>query len=268
MENNLFAKVFQLKIYINIVLLFFLIWKAFSFIRNFRQTIQQKNNIEQDEHFVITNSLKKSLRYERLGKMIAFEICSFYYCFLKWKNTDDTENSFSGNHQSGLTAIYLGLILVSIIEAVGFHAVLIARHRNLAFLFLVLHVYLVINLIGHLKAVWFRSHLILSEKIIFRYGLFETIEIPFNSIDSISKFEGDYEKSPELLKLALLGKLEPHNISLDLKNLMTIHLPFGITKNTAKIFLHVDDANGFIKIVMRKIGEEENLKNKKLLLSL
>ncbi len=261
MENNFFERLFQLKIYLNIAFLLFLIWKAVLFLKDFKNTAKQKENPELDAHSIITNSLKKSVRFQKLGKIIAFEICSFYYCFIKWQGDKKTKNDFSGYHNSGVSGLYFGLMLVSVFEAFGFHALLISRNKPLAILLLVLHVYLLINLVGHLKAIFFRTHLVLSQKIVLRYGLFETIEIPIHSILSINKFEGDYEKSPELLKCALLGKLEPHNISLELKNNQNFRLPFGITKNSKKVLFYIDNANDFINETRLKIKENQNLKN-------
>jgi hypothetical protein len=257
MENNLFQVVFQFKIYLNSAFLVFLIWKAFQFIRNFRKTVQQKDTIEQDEYAIISDSLKKSIQFKKLGKMIAFEVCSFYYCFIKWNGNKSSENSFSGYRESGVSAIYIGLMLASVFEAIALHAYLISRNKMIAIIILVLHVYLLINLIGHLKAIFFRTHLILSQKIVIRYGLFDTLEIALDSINGIQKFEGDYEKSNELVKFALLGKLEPHNISIQLKENISVNLPFGITKAPKRILLYIDNASDFLRIVGDKTIEND-----------
>ena len=118
------------------------------------------------------------------------------------------------------------------------------------------HVYLLINLIGHLKAIYFRTHLVLSQKIIIRYGLFDTLEIPFDSIKTIQKFEGDYDKSNDLVKFALLGKLEPHNISIE--ESIPVNLPFGIRKQPKRILLYIDDVADFLKTVAGKIEESRD----------
>ncbi|MBS7233643.1 hypothetical protein KHA90_21755 [Flavobacterium psychroterrae] len=243
----------------------FLIWKAFQFIRNFSKAIKQKDTIEQDEYSVISDYIKKSIPFKKLGKTIAFEVCSFYYCFIKWKGNKNNQNNFSGYRESGVSALYIGLMLASGFEAIGLHVFLILRSKTAAILFLILHIYLIINLTGHLKAIFFRNHLILSQKIVIRYGLFDTLEIPTDSIITIQKFEGDYDKSNELLKFALLGKLEPHNILIELKNNIKVHLPFGITKQPKRILLYIDNANDFIKIVKNNIEENENFPQTKSL---
>ncbi|KQO21620.1 hypothetical protein ASF10_12775 [Flavobacterium sp. Leaf82] len=258
MENNFFQVVFQFKIYLNIAFLMFLLWKAFQFIRDFRKAVKQSNNIEEDEYSIISDSLKKSIAFKKMGKMIAFEVCSFYYCFIKWTGNKMSESNFSGYRESGVSALYIGLMLASVFEAIALHAYLISRIRFVAIVVLILHVYLLINLIGHLKAIFFRSHLVLSQKIVIRYGLFDTLEIPVDSIKSIQKFEGDYEKSNDLVKFALLGKLEPHNISIVLKQKIKVSLPFGIKKEPEKIFLYIDNAADFLKTVTDRIEELQN----------
>ncbi|MFH6995502.1 hypothetical protein [Flavobacterium sp. FlaQc-48] len=255
MEGNIFEVIFEWKIYLNSAFLIFLLWKGFQFIRNFRKAVQQNDTIEKDEYDIISDTLKKAIPFKKLGKMISFEVCSFYYCFIKWSRNKSDTTRFSGYRESGVSAVYMGLMLVSVVEAIGVHMLLVAWNSAVAILFLVLHVYLLINLTGHLKAVFFRAHLVLSQKIIIRYGLFDTLEIPLDSINMIQKFEGDYEKSNELVKFALLGKLEPHNISIELKESRTVTLPFGITKDPKRILLYIDNANDFIKTIKDKIEE-------------
>ena len=262
MEGDFFEALFQLKIYLNIAFLLYLTWKAFQFIKNFRRSVKQKNNIEQDEYGIISNALQEAIKFKKLGKMISFEVCSFYYCFIKWTrnhNNTITKNNFTGYKESGVSAVYIGLMLVSVFEAVGLHFLLISRNKTVSLVLLVLHVYVLINLIGHLKAVFFRSHLVLSQKMIIRYGLFDTLELRFDSIASIQKFEGDYEKSSELVKFALLGKLEPHNVSIELKENIKVALPFGISKEPKRILLYIDNVNDFLKTVTGKIEEPQNI---------
>lgn len=257
MENNFFQVIFQFKIYFNIAFLMFLVWKAFQFVRNFRKAVKQKDIVEQDEYAIISDSLKKSIPFKKLGKMIAFEVCSFYYCFIKWTRNTNNQSGFSGYRESGVSAIYIGLMMASAFEAIALHAYLISRNKTIAIVILILHIYLLINLIGHLKAIYSRTHLILSQKIVIRYGLFDTLEIPIDSINSIQKFEGDYDKSNELVKFALLGKLEPHNLSIELKENINVNLPFGITKEPKRILLYVDHVADFLKTVTGKIEESQ-----------
>ena len=59
------------------------------------------------------------------------------------------------------------------------------------------------------------------------------------------------------MKFALLGKLEPHNIYLELKNDTQVNLPFGIIKKPKIILLYIDNVNDFIKQVTDKMEEKE-----------
>jgi hypothetical protein len=251
MKENFFKIIFDWKIYFNIAFLLFLSATALHFIVNFKKNAQEQDIEDQDEFTLISNALQKSIKFKRLGKMIAFEICSFYYCFFKWSHSNTTLNQYTGFKNSGVSALYIGLMFVSIVEAVAIHILLISWNKNLAIVFLVLHLYLLVNLIGHLKAIIFRRHLIVPQKIIIRYGLFNSLEIPLHKIEKISKFEGDYQKSKNLVKFALLGNLEPHNLAIEFKDSTTINLPFGIVKKSKSILLYVDNVNEFItKVVL------------------
>ncbi|TDW46540.1 hypothetical protein EV144_106212 [Flavobacterium sp. 270] len=253
MEGNYFQLLFRFKIYFNILFLCYLSFKAITFIINFKKKVREKNNADVDEYTFISNSLQEAIKFKSLGKMIAFEVCSFYYCFIKWTSNKNTETYFTGYKDSGVVSVYIGLMLVSVIEAVGVHHLLISWNKIFAIVFLVLHIYLLINLTGHLKAMFFRKHYISNGKLIIRYGLFETLEIPIEAIDTIQKFEGDYEKNKELVKFAFLGKLEPHNISLKLKDSIPINLPFGIVRKPKNVLLYIDNESSFIKAITDKM---------------
>jgi hypothetical protein len=246
MKGNFFKFLFDWKIYFNTAFLLFVIWTVVHFILDFKKSIKLNDIENQDDFSIISQSLQKSFKFEKIGKIIAFEICSFYYCFLKWSNNKTIKNQYSGYKNSGVSAIYIGLMFASILEALTIHMLLISKNKTIAILFLILHIYLLINLTGHLKAIIFRRHLISLEKIILRYGLFNSLEIPIDAIEKINKFEADYEKNNELVKFAILGKLEPHNVAIQLKNNITVSLPFGIVKSPKLILLYVDDVNTFI----------------------
>ncbi|KQX15576.1 hypothetical protein [Flavobacterium sp. Root420] len=166
MNGNFFKIIFDWKIYFNIAFLLFLIWTVVHLIMNFKRNIKHIDIENQDDYSVIINSLQESFKFKKLNTIIAFEICSFYYCFIKWSGNKTSENQYSGYKNSGVSAVYIGLMLASIADV-----------------FLILHIYLLINLTGHLKAIIFRRHLISSDKILIRYGLFNSLEIPISSIE-------------------------------------------------------------------------------------
>jgi hypothetical protein len=249
MKGNIFESIFRWKIYLNILFFVFLFLKIITLIRNFREEIKQRKNDKQDDYSLISFVLQKSIRFEKLGRGLAFEICSFYYCFFKWKQPPANENLFFGYKNSGVIALFISLIFLSIVESTIFHIFLIPEHKIVALIFAFLHIYLLINLIGHLKAIVFRKHFISSDKILIRYGLFDTLEIPVDMIAKISKFEGDYEKNENLVKFALLGKLEPHNIAIELKENIQVFLPFGIIRKPNRILFYLDESNQILGLV-------------------
>jgi hypothetical protein len=258
MENNFFEIIFKWKIYLNIAFLLYLIWKATVFIINLKKNLFQKRENTIDDFSIISSSLQKSIKFKKIGRLLTFEFCSFYYCFIKWIKSEENENQFSGFKNSGVSSLYIGLMIASIAEAFAFHSILISRNKNLAIAFLILHIYILINLIGHLKAIRYRSHLISAQKILIRYGLFDTLEVPISQILKIEKFEGDYEKNKDLVKFALLGKIEPHNICIELKNILAVKLPFGISREPKKILFYIDDVHNFITIINEKIEKNKS----------
>ncbi|WP_300670084.1 hypothetical protein [Soonwooa sp.] len=245
-----FDYLFKFKLIFNLAFLTFLIWRIFRFVKHFRNKMTtEKTNII-DEHSVISEYLQSNIKFRKISQMITFEICSFYYTFLKWKNTQTSTNSFSGYKNGGVIAVYLAFILISIIEGIGFHFLLFSKNKILGIAFLILHIYILVNLIGQIKAIIYRKHLISDDYIYIRYGLFNTLKIAVTEIQECSNYEGDYDKRDKnLLKMALLGKLEPHNVMLELNENIEAQLPFGITKRPKKLLLYVDDSPTFINAI-------------------
>ena len=248
-----FELFFSLKIYFNLLFLLYLIWQLVNFIRQFHLSINSQNSKFIDEYTYFSEYLQTNIKYKKFGQMISFEICSFYYALFKWRNNPESSKEFTGYKNSGVLSIYIGLMFVSVIEALGFHAILISRHKIIALVLLILHLYLLINLTGQIKAIIFRKHIILDQHLYICYGLFNTLKIPISTIIRTSKFESDYNKKDKnLLKIALLGKMEPHNILIELQENIIVHLPFGIVKKPKNILLYIDKHNDFISEISSK----------------
>lgn len=249
MKGNFFEVIFQWKFYLDILFSFILIWNFILFLKRFRDNYKKHWNEENDDLTTISIAIQNVFVFKKLGKILAFEVSSFYYCFLKWKQPSINANLFSGYKNSGIIALFVSLIFLSIVEAGAFHIFLFSEHKNIALIFAFIHIYVLINLIGHLKAIVIRKHFISSNKILIRYGLFDTLEIPVKLIVKITKFDGNYEKSENVVKFALLAKLEPHNILVELKDNMLVYFPFGIVKNPNKILLYLDEPSKILGLV-------------------
>jgi hypothetical protein len=76
-----------------------------------------------------------------------------------------------------------------------------------------------------------------------------SLEVPLVLIAKISKFEGDYEKNENLVMFALLGKLEPYNIAIELKEEIQVFLPFGIVKQPNRILFYLDEPQKILELV-------------------
>ena len=246
-KNNWFQIIFEWKKYINGVLLIILICKLFYFIKKFITQLKSKSNQSDDDYTFLSEYIQSSIRFKKLSKLISFEVCSFYYSILIWKNKRKLNNFFTTHKNSGAIAIYFGLILVSGAEALGLHIMLYHKNKILSMIFIYLHIYLLINISGQIKALFLRRHIVYDDRILLCYGLYEAININNINIKSISKFEGDFVRGKKIVKLALLGKMEPHNVFIELENEIVVNLPFGIVKSTKQLLFYVDYASEFIK---------------------
>jgi hypothetical protein len=236
--------IFKWKRIISISYLIYLLSRIFLAIK----LIRQKNYKTDDDFTNILLILINYFRIEKIARLLSFEIGAIYYCFFKWKKAKSENIEYTCYKTNGSSYQLYGVILfISLIEAYAFQVFLHQKHPIIASLLLFFHIYFFITIIGHLKATFFRRNVITNNKFIIRYGLFETIEIPFNNIRSINKNDGSYDKTDKnTVKYGLLGQLEMHNTLIELKTPTKVHLPFGKSKTPYRVLFFVDENDNLI----------------------
>jgi hypothetical protein len=69
--------------------------------------------------------------------------------------------------------------------------------------------------------------------------------IPLSEIKEIKISKKSFTKEDNILRFALLGELESHNVLIEVHNEQTLHGLFGIKKPFTKLALHVDKDAAF-----------------------
>ncbi|GAA4312858.1 hypothetical protein GCM10023115_30800 [Pontixanthobacter gangjinensis] len=211
------------------------------------RTIQAyKINREGEADFY--NALKTSCR-EILPKAFAIpfatEIAVFYYGFFHWKKKDPKENEYSYHKDSGSVSLYAVIIFLIIIETLVLHILISLWLESLAWLISILSIYTGLQLFGFLRSIYKRPILIEEDKLLLRYGIMKEAEISLSDIAAIEISDRDIEEDASTLKLALLEKLESHNIILHLHREQNLTGIYGRTKKFRVIAFHVDDKENF-----------------------
>lgn len=249
--ETIFLPIFEWKKVISIIYLIYLFTRIFFAIKFLRK----ENNKTEDELSNISLFLINYFRVEKIAKLLTFEIGAIYYCFFKWKKTNSKHKEFTCYKTNGTSyQLYFVIFVISLVEAFVFQVFLHKKYPILAMVFLFLHIYFFITIIGHLKATFFRRNILLKDKFIIRYGLFETCEIPFKNIETINNDNGTYDKRDgNTIKYGLLGQLESHNTLIVLKNPTKFYLPFGKSKTAKRILFFVDKNQNLIDAIKSEI---------------
>ena len=250
-DKTVLMSIFKWKRIISITYLLYLITRIFIAVR----LIRKRNYKTNDDFTKILLILINYFRIEKIARLIGFEAGAIYYCFFKWKRKPSENIEYTCYKTNGSSYQLYGVILfISIIEAYAFQIFLHEKHPIIATILLFFHIYFFITIIGHLKATYFRRNLLLEDAFIIHYGLFETVEIPFNNIQYIKKDNGNYDKTDKsTIKYGLLGQLEMHNTLITLKTPIKVYLPFGKSKTPNRVLFFVDEVDSLIEKIESKI---------------
>ena len=84
-------------------------------------------------------------------------------------------------------------------------------------------------------------------------GLFVSEIINYNEIDTILPFNDKIFENNKVLKIGLIGKLEPHNVIIKLKNEKVFTIFYGLEKRSNLIAFYVDDKLEFEQQLISKL---------------
>jgi len=198
-----------------------------------------------DYYTLFQQTAIKLLGNQRTGKVFGSEFALFYYLF-RWNRTTPTANEFSYHKTSGSVALVWALVLMTVAETVALHFLLINWSFITTWVLTATSMYGVFFLIAHANAMRYRPHVVTSDGIELKNGLFGTAIIPFSAINKVELSSKDLvDETLNIRHFSLLGKLESHNVVLYLKEPMQMELLYGITKNADVFTLSLDDTVGF-----------------------
>ncbi len=213
-------------------------------IRSYRQQEAHQTDFLDAMNSVLIKHLGKT----RLTNVLATEMAMFYYAFFQWKGRKLKESEFTSYHRSGMSGILIAIILIVLVETVIVHLVVIRYNPTIAWIIFALSVYTAIQLLGHLKSLRFRFTAISEDILTLRYGLFGDAEISLQNIERIEQKENLEEiQKKELVRMSLLGELEPFNTVIYLYEPVTVRRPYGLRKSGKLIALWVDQVEDLRK---------------------
>jgi hypothetical protein len=183
---------------------------------------------------------------EKIAHFLSAEITVFYYLFFNWKKTKASEGLFSYHKEGTYNGVFLGIILVVMIETFVLHFIIIKWSVIAAWILTILSVYTLLQFLALLKAIQRRPILFNKEKkeLILRFGFAGFAKVTIDNIENIEFNSKDIEDE-EIQYFSFLGKLSGHNTILHFKEKIVFESIYGIKKEAKALAFIIDDKQAF-----------------------
>jgi hypothetical protein len=163
-------------------------------------------------------------------RAMAYELTVFWYAVVSWGRSAGA--GFTAYKRAGWTAIYVALGLCSIGEGVALHFLLRRFGPYVAGAGIVLHLYMLVWILGDLRALALRPIQVEGGLLRLRIGLRWEAEIPLRLIQSVER------SGTEGMRLGVIGS---PNLRLVLREPVQLQGMFGIRRRSSSLLLQVDE---------------------------
>jgi hypothetical protein len=167
------------------------------------------------------------------ARALAYEFTVFWYAAFSWGRS--AAAGFTAYKRAGWTAIYAAFALGSVGEGIAMHFLLRRFGPFAAAAGIVLHVYMLVWMLGDLRALAVRPIVVTGDALQLRIGLRWEADIPLRLIQSVER------GGTNGMRLGVIGS---PNLRLVLREPVTLHGMFGIRRTSSELLLQVDDPDG------------------------
>jgi hypothetical protein len=240
-ENQFYLQLFKIWILpvLEVAIAGFAIYKVHQVIKDLRKRGHYSDS------FIILKSALNEIIPKKIAVLLATEIAVIYFGFLHWRKVEPGSREFSYHKESGTPALFAALIFIIIVESFITHLLLVRWNETLAWIFTLLSLYTIIQLIGFTKSMTKRFISIQGNFLHLKYGIMAEAEIPLTNIEQVIITSLDFKSGNENQKLSLLGNLESHNIIIKLNQESTLEKLYSTNKKFKNIALFVDKKEAF-----------------------
>ncbi|WP_426490158.1 hypothetical protein [Hymenobacter sp. 102] len=180
---------------------------------------------------------------------LVFELLVFYYALASWRARPVVpagSRVFSCYQESAFTACVGTVMLLSLAEMGALHLLLVRWNALAAGVALALHLYGLILLLAHVRAVRLLPvQLSAEQELLLRVGFFWTVRLPRAALAAGYLLRDAPAPAPGRLNLAR-PLLTPPNVLLGLAGPQSIMGPYGLRRNARELAFYVDDAAGLL----------------------
>jgi len=225
-----------------------LIWKVRKLIQQFKI----EKNTTLDFYDAVKQAAKEILP-KQVASIFATEVAMIAYSIFKWKKPKLSGIHFTNYKDNGIIAL-LGIIMfLVIVETFVIHLLLTRWSPTAAWVLSILSIYTGFQILGHLKALLYRSITIVGATLYLRNGILGDVKVDMGNIEKVEctnvVVENEYK---EVRNLSLLRDLEGHNIALHFKEAVILEQAYGFSKKADVLLLHIDDPKHFSDVVSGK----------------
>ena len=217
-------------------------------VRKFRITNRQigQGSVSAPDFLQHTRAvLAEVLGSKKAADILASEIAVFYYIFQKPDKAIDMKTKFSCYKENGIVLVLNTLLALFLIETVGMHFLFMLFSKTTAWILTALSFYSCMQLFAHIRALKSRPIEIDGDRLVLRKGLMGgDAVVMFSNITRIELTKKAVH-GKDVVKLALIGGLENHNIAIYLSKPITVVKAFGITKTAEVILVSIDSPKEF-----------------------
>lgn len=185
---------------------------------------------------------------KKVSALLAMEIATIYYTFFYWKEKQ-TDSGFTYHKKSTSTSLFIAFGIVILVESVTLHYFAAKWNPVFAWILTVLSLYTLLQFIGWAKSLSDRPHRIKDGNLHLRFGIVREAVIPLDQILEIKADNHEQEITKDVKSLSLLGKLDPQNMTLELKGSGSINTLYGIKSSYRTLLFFADDPSALISAI-------------------
>ncbi|GGG46257.1 hypothetical protein [Hymenobacter glacieicola] len=200
-----------------------------------------------------------------LGRSLApvvAEIGMLYYALCSWRTTPEaraTDQAFTNYQDSGTTALLATIGLLWVLEMGAAHMLLAHWWPALTMPALVLHVYGLLFLLGHIRAIRLRPTLLTGQQqVVVRVGFLWQLRVPLSAVAEVRSISQlPVVVGPQMLNSARF-LLTPPNVWISFTEPMTLSGPYGSHRQAQYLALYLDQPAAFITALTSRMVLAKN----------
>lgn len=207
---------------------------------------------------VLYKSTRQVFGHSTFAQVLSTELAVFYYAFYFGKKREaDQLLSFSYHKKSGQTEV-LGIIcFLLIVETVPVHILLSMWNETLAWIASLSSLYIMLQILAHLRASRLRFIVFEEERLVLRNGLAASAQINYADIEDLEMTSRRVKTDKKVVKIGFLPELESHNMVLSLTDPQPITGLYGKEKKAQVLLFFVDDKEAFSQKMNSKMNDYE-----------